>query len=222
MDNLIIIIPSFNEVKKLKKFIKILNKKYNILVLDDCSTDGSLEFFQKNSIPHTTNKKNLGYEKNILKGINHLKSNKIFPKYIVTLDADGEHPLNKISPALDFAIRENCDLVICNRNKQNRLIEKIISNLCFLLYNLKDPLSGMKIYKSEKLFSLIKYTSTKFFLIDLAMSFYLQKNIIKNFKINVRKNLNSQIGSGIKIQIKLFKILIYILKLKFFSHSKII
>lgn len=217
MYNLIIIIPSHNELNNLKKFINILNKKYNILVLDDCSTDGSLDFLKKNSIPHITNKKNLGYEKNIIKGINYLRSKKTCAKYIATLDADGEHPINKISQIYNFAIKKNCDLVICNRNIQNRSIEKIISKLFYLFFNLKDPLSGMKFYKSKKLFSSIYYTSSKYFLVDLVTTFYYKKKNIRNFEIKVKKNLNSQIGSGIKIQKKLFKILLHIIKIKIFQ-----
>ena len=221
MHNLIIIIPSHNELNNLKKFINILNKKYNILVLDDCSTDGSLEFLKKNCIPYTTNKKNLGYEKNIIKGINYLRSKKTSVKYIATLDADGQHPIKKISQIYNFAIKKNCDLVICNRNKQNRFVEKIISELFYLFFNLKDPLSGMKFYKSKKLFSFINDTSTIYFLVDLVTTFYYKKKNIKNFEIKIKKNLSSQIGSGIKIQKKLFKILVHIIKIKIFQLIKI-
>ena len=42
MDDLIILVPSYNEKKNLKKFI---SKKYNFLILDDCSTDQTNKYF---------------------------------------------------------------------------------------------------------------------------------------------------------------------------------
>ena len=43
--SLIILIPSHNELNNFKSFLVQLNKKYNILVIDDCSSDGTIEFF---------------------------------------------------------------------------------------------------------------------------------------------------------------------------------
>ena len=70
MDDLIILVPSYNEEKNLKKFI---SKKYNFLILDDCSTDQTSKYFTKKNIKVIKNNKKQGYEKNILNGINYVK-----------------------------------------------------------------------------------------------------------------------------------------------------
>ena len=61
-DKTIILIPSYNE-KNLEKFINNLNFNYNILVLDDSSTDNTVEFLEKMKIPFVKNNYKLGYEK---------------------------------------------------------------------------------------------------------------------------------------------------------------
>ena len=62
----LILVPAFNELKNLKKFIKKINKFSQLYVLDDCSTDKTDLWLFKNKIRYIRNKKNLGYEKNLL------------------------------------------------------------------------------------------------------------------------------------------------------------
>ena len=50
-------------MKKNHKFINNLNFNYNILVLDDSSTDNTVEFLEKMKIPFVKNNYKLGYEK---------------------------------------------------------------------------------------------------------------------------------------------------------------
>ena len=77
--NFKILIPSFNELKSLKKIIyqfnsmKEIDIRRDILILDDCSTDKTKIFLKKNKINFLRNNQNIGYENNIIKGINYLK-----------------------------------------------------------------------------------------------------------------------------------------------------
>ena len=80
--NFKILIPSFNELKSLKKIIyqfnlmKEIDIRRDILILDDCSTDKTKIFLKKNKINFLRNNQNIGYENNIIKGINYLKKKK--------------------------------------------------------------------------------------------------------------------------------------------------
>ena len=47
-DSLIILIPSFNELNNLKKFIKDIHKRYKVLIIDDCSSDNTSTWLKKN------------------------------------------------------------------------------------------------------------------------------------------------------------------------------
>ena len=66
-NSLAIVIPSFNEKKNFNNILKKINKKYNLLIIDDCSSDGTSSYLKKNKIFFIRNNKNLGYEKSLIK-----------------------------------------------------------------------------------------------------------------------------------------------------------
>ena len=101
-------------------------KKFKVYVVNDGSTDKTLEILKKfKNLKIFTNKVNLGYENSVIKGLNIIiKSNF---EYIVTLDADGQHSLNKIEKLYAFALKTNADMIIGKRSEFNRLSEKILS-----------------------------------------------------------------------------------------------
>ena len=74
MHDLVILIPAYNEVKNLAKILKY---KYNYLVIDDGSNDGTVNLLKKNKINYIKNLTKIGYEKSLIKGLNYLKKKKI-------------------------------------------------------------------------------------------------------------------------------------------------
>jgi glycosyltransferase involved in cell wall biosynthesis len=126
MRDLIILIPSFNERKSLKKILNLLDKKIDVLIIDDCSTDNTKidPIIKKKKI--LTNKRRLGYEKSLITGFNFIKSN-LRKKYIITFDADGEHPVNSIKKMYEKIKLNNLDLLIAERDKKNRATNLIVS-----------------------------------------------------------------------------------------------
>ena len=93
---IIILVPSFNDLESLKKIILKIKKKNDVLVLDDCSTDQTLNWLKKKKINFIRNKRNLGYTKNILNGMKFTLTNLPSYNYILTMDADGEHKISNI------------------------------------------------------------------------------------------------------------------------------
>ena len=45
--SLVILIPSYNELINLKRFIKSLSKEYNVLIIDDHSADRTFSWLKK-------------------------------------------------------------------------------------------------------------------------------------------------------------------------------
>ena len=43
----LIVIPTYNEIKSLKKILLKIFKKYNLLIIDDNSNDGTINFLKK-------------------------------------------------------------------------------------------------------------------------------------------------------------------------------
>ena len=115
--SLIVLIPSFNELHNLKKFITKLNKSYKVLVIDDCSQDETSKWLKKNKISYLKNKSNIGYEKSLIKGFKYIIKNNN-TKIIITMDADGQHNFHNIKNFIKIYNKNKCDLVIGSREKK--------------------------------------------------------------------------------------------------------
>lgn len=210
-NSLIILIPAFNELKNFQKRLLQLKKKYNILVVDDGSSDGTEKFLQKSKINYIRNKKNLGYEESLKKGLICLTKKKNF-RFILTMDADCQHKNFYIEKIYNYMRKNDYDLVAGSRYKKNRNLEKIISGVSYLKFQIKDPLSGFKIYRKDKIKQINLRKLRYFFLVDLTI-FFIKKNFkVSNYNIvtNKRKD-NPRIGNFLKSNLKLIKILIYLI-----------
>ena len=96
MKKIIAIIPAYNEETTIKKVILSLQKFVNIIiVVNDCSKDQTAEIAKKCGTYVITNLNNMGPSKSLNIGIK--KALKLNADILVTIDADGQHPI-KILP----------------------------------------------------------------------------------------------------------------------------
>jgi hypothetical protein len=210
MDSLVILIPAYNELNNIKKITK--KNKNLFFIIDDHSNDNTESFLKKNKINYIRNKKNLGYEESLLKGINYLIKNYKEKKIICTLDGDNEHPIYLVRKIYNFFLKNNYDILVCNRLIKNRFLEECLSIIFYIKYKIKDPMSGMKLYKIQSLKKIINFTSNNFFLVDLLYLAIKNKLQIANYEIKTKRNLkNSKIGFGFKTQLKILKIFKFVL-----------
>jgi hypothetical protein len=211
---IIVLIPSYNELKNIKNFILHLSKEIDVIVVDDFSTDRSFEWLVKKKITCIRNKTNLGYEKSIIRGFDYIIQKKKYT-HIITLDADGQHNYKDIKKILHKYHNKLPDLIVCNRIKKNRLIEYFISKISKINFGIEDILSGFKIYSISKLKRINFYKCHNFYLVDLALLFKSKKFNIKNYLIKTKKRTDfPKIGNALKVNIKLIKIFFKI----FFFH----
>jgi len=130
--------------------IKILNKDFEVIVIDDCSTDDSrkkiLRYKDSHNFKYIFNKKNIGVAASANKAI--LKSK---GKYFIRIDADDYISVNLIN-ILSFFLDENpsffgvsCDYFFVD--ELGSQIKKISSKespiACGIMYNKKN-LSNME------------------------------------------------------------------------------
>ena len=206
-DSLIILIPSFNELNNLKKFIKEIHKRYKVLIIDDCSSDNTSTWLKKNKINFIKNKKNIGYEQSLIKGLKILSKVKKVEK-IITMDADGQHKIKHIKKFINVSNNKNPDLIIGSRKKKNRFIESIISKIFQMKYSLEDPLSGFKLYKREKLKEIGFDNFKNFFLVDLVLEFIKKKHKVISINIETNKRFdNPKVGDLMDTNFKMLSIL---------------
>ena len=207
MHDLVILIPAYNEVRNLTK---ILEYKYNYLVIDDGSNDGTINLLKKNKINYIKNLTNIGYEKSLIKGLDYLKKKKKI-KYVLTIDGDGEHPINKIKKIYFLAKNKKADLIICNRKYRSRILENLLSLFFQIRFGLKDPLSGMKIYYFPKIKNLINKIDKDSFLVDVIIMLIKKKYKILNYEITTKKKFGiSKIGYNFTVQLKILRLFRYI------------
>jgi glycosyltransferase involved in cell wall biosynthesis len=159
-----IIIPCYNEAKTIEiivdKILKLNKYKFEIIIVDDCSTDGTREILEDKISTKVSliiyNEKNYGKGYCIKKGIKTSKGN-----IILIQDADLEYDPNDYPKLINPIINNYADVVYGSRfvggdekrvlffwhtvaNKILTLLSNIFSNL-----NLTDMECGYKAFRSE-------------------------------------------------------------------------
>ena len=158
-----IIVPCFNEIRTIEKIIDKLNSlnfDKEIIVVDDCSTDGTKEIIEKirnkNKIKIILNDRNYGKGYCIKKGLIESTGN-----IIIVQDADLEYEPSDISKLINPIKNGNADVVYGSRfigSEERRILffwhsigNKFLTTLSnmFTNLNLTDMECCYKAFKSE-------------------------------------------------------------------------
>lgn len=112
--SIFVIIPCYNEAGMIRKTVTtVLEKGYNVVVVDDCSKDGSKRQLAGLPIYYLRHRVNLGQGAALQTGIDFAKRKNA--EYFVTFDADGQHDSDDIPGMLEFLRKENADIVFGSR-----------------------------------------------------------------------------------------------------------
>ena len=208
-----IVIPSKNEFQSLKKIVnKLRKKRLKFVIINDGSTDNTDKYLRENNLNFIQNQKSIGYTKSIIKGIKYFRSKNI--KYILTMDADGEHNIKYLDRFKKKLYTKDYDLIIANRHYKNRISEKIVSFFTKHKLTIEDPLSGFKLYKVKTFMKNIKYIKNNNFLVDY-IAFLIKKNykvININYYNKILKNRKSRMGNNFTLNLKIIFMLRFFLK----------
>ena len=164
--NVSVIVPCYNEEKTIKKIIltvkKHLNKNYEIIVIDDCSTDNTQSILKtdlKDIVSKLIlNEKNYGKGYSIRRGVNFVNCD-----IIIIQDADLEYHPDDYEKLLKPIKNDLADVVYGSRfigSQEKRVLYfwhtlgnrflTFLSNVCSNL-NLTDMEVGYKVFKSDVL-----------------------------------------------------------------------
>lgn len=112
--SIFVIIPCYNEAKVVRQTVTgVLEKGYTVVVVDDCSRDGSKKQLSGLPIYYLRHRVNMGQGAALQTGIDFAKRKGA--KYFVTFDADGQHDSNDIPGMVEFLKKENADIVFGSR-----------------------------------------------------------------------------------------------------------
>jgi glycosyltransferase involved in cell wall biosynthesis len=160
-----IIIPLYNEeltvgdiIDRLKAVVQQTGLKTEIIVVDDCSFDRSLEVAKKHSAKLFTLKQHLGKGYALRAGFAKAKGD-----VIVTIDSDGSHLPEELPEVLVPLLQDQADLVIGSRYlNHKRVATRRLNAFGVRLFNyLIRLLTGVAITDSQSGYRAVKHEVLK-------------------------------------------------------------
>jgi len=210
---LTIIIPCYNEAENLPhvlpgiiRFCEDMN--FRLIVVDDGSKDNTyslLTALRSDCLEICRHSRNRGYGAAIKTGIRNCQTS-----YCVTIDADGQHDLGDIQALREAMAKEHADLVIGNRQGMGSSVVRNVGKRLILWFTriflklpVRDLNSGMKLYKTNIVQSLLPFTPNSMAFSDVVTLVHFQlryKIVERNITVSPRSRGRSTINWRTAVQ----------------------
>lgn len=199
MNDLTIIIPAYNEEASLKVLLPELlafvqSNDLQLIIVNDGSKDGTLEVLKANEgaerFQFYSHKVNRGYGGAIKTGVRNSTT-----KYVITIDADGQHDLNDVLALHKQIIETDADMIVGSRmahkdaSLYRGLGKWLIRTFAKILLpiHIEDINSGMKIYNTEMAKRYIRLCPDHMSYSDIiAMVFISKRHLVLETPINIK------------------------------------
>jgi glycosyltransferase involved in cell wall biosynthesis len=140
-----IVVPALNESATILRIVEAVRAYGMPIVVDDGSTDATAELAMSGGAIVVSHEKNRGYDAALNSGFK--KAVEMGSEIIITVDADGQHDPSLLQKFID-KIDAGTDVVVGIRSRRQRFAEHLFAWYTNLLYGIKDPLCGMKAYRT--------------------------------------------------------------------------
>ena len=140
-----IVIPALNESPTIAGIVAAAARYGVPIVVDDGSTDGTAALASQAGAVVVSHERNLGYDAALNSGFR--KAAELESEVVVTLDADGQHDASLIGRFV-AAIGAGADVVIGIRSRRQRFAEYLFAGCTSFRFGIKDPMCGMKAYRT--------------------------------------------------------------------------
>jgi len=141
-----IVIPAYNESNTISQVVKSAAKYGIVVVVNDASTDNTLDLAKLAGAVVVSHNENKGYNLALNSGFE--KAEELGCDAIITFDADGQHDSNYLQVYID-KLKNGKDLILGVRNKTQRFSEWVFKVYTKIVFSWKDPLCGMKGYSMK-------------------------------------------------------------------------
>ena len=227
MDKFTIVIPVYNEAKNLKilvpkVFKQLRKKKFELIIVDDNSNDGTseiLEKYHKKNFHHIIRRSKRDLSKSCILGFSKAKF-----EYIIVMDGDLQHKPSDIKKLLYVYHKIKPDIIVGTRdlfkNKKHNLniFRLYASRILILIVNLllgnktSDPMSGFFMFKKKIYIKSKKKMFKKGYKILLDLLYNKSKKIKV---IDVKINFDSRMRGKSKMNAKIVFYLISMILSKY-------
>ena len=164
-----VIIPTYNESDTIGNLVsKIKKLGFDVLVIDDGSTDNTREIVKGKSVLLLENNTNLGKGSALRRGFDYAILNEY--DFVVTMDGDGQHSPTEIVRFIELAQKERAGIIVGDRMQNcigmswvrqmtNSFMSRFISRLAG--QHIPDTQCGFRLIKIDVLKN-IKLISQRF------------------------------------------------------------
>lgn len=157
----LVIIPAYNESENIVNTVKEIKEKasdFDYVVINDCSSDKTLEILENNHLNYINLPVNLGIGGAVQTGYKYALDNEY--DMAVQVDGDGQHDPAYLHSLEETLIKENADMVIGSRFIKNEGFQSTFARRMGIVYFTKmiksltgttitDPTSGFRLVNKD-------------------------------------------------------------------------
>jgi len=143
-----LVMPALNESESIAAVVAAVRCYGQPIVVDDGSTDGTGSLASAAGAVVVTHAVNQGYDSALESGLKRAVDDGY--DFVITLDADGQHKPELLALFLEQLLA-GADMVIGMRDRHQRFSESVFSITARLMWDITDPLCGMKGYRIARL-----------------------------------------------------------------------
>ena len=185
-----IVIPIYNEGKSILKLVKKIHLvlqdtlQFRITIVNDCSTDNTLDLLKNSSVETNliSTNENSGKGVSLIKGFDQCTNKEI----IVTIDGDGEHLPEDIFPLIQPIIRGFAQATIGSRFRDNRFFNFFLNNNKGSYSNNGKSLNYLRRF-GNWIFSMFIWMSTRVWIVDSQCGFRAYApGVIQSLNLNCK------------------------------------
>jgi glycosyltransferase involved in cell wall biosynthesis len=142
----VFVLPAYNESATIRAVVESLKSLGTVIVVDDCSNDGTAEIAEQAGAIIVRHQYNKGYDGALNSGFE--KAAALDAEFVFTFDADGQHGVDALKAAMAlFEDHGDLELAVGQRPQAARLGEVIYSLYTRIRFGIGDILCGLKGYR---------------------------------------------------------------------------
>lgn len=197
-----IIVPALNEYKTITKVVQSAAQYGEVIVVNDGSSDETSRLANESGALVVNHEFTQGYDSALNSGIKMAID--LGFEFAITIDADGQHNPDLLKLFI-AELSNGADVVVGIRSEMQRISEKIFGYVAKALWNIDDPLCGIKGYNLKAMNKIGKFSTYQSIGTEFSIRAAASKLKIINVPIQVTKRIGiSRFGTGLASEFKIF------------------